>query len=193
MSWIVPRTDRRLSPNRYQGVDQALEGVVYHYTAGESMEGVLSWLCSSDSKVSAHFVVGVDGRIVQLMPLTDRAWHAGGVKSGHGTKFQGSGRVNWRTLGIELVNRGPYLVHHTGPSVEARHVLQRCEHTRWHPYPERQIEGLERLVARLLELEPQLRDPSRHVGHSDVDPTRKLDPGPAFPWDRIHRLVRGSK
>jgi len=84
--------------NHYtRGVEINIDMVVEHYTAGSSFQGDLNWLTKprEQNRVSAHFLIGKDGRIVQLVPLNRRAWHAG-VAS-----FQGREGVNSRSVGIE--------------------------------------------------------------------------------------------
>lgn len=212
MSWLVPETDRRLTPNRWHAglrptAIRPIEGVVYHYTASSGLEGTVRWLRSPVSKASAHFVIGRDGELLQLAPLTDRCWHAGGAPTGVGVKFRGAGAVNNRTLGIELVNIGPLerirgvlqtVYGSTYDSArfglfEGPHPLPRVKYRLWQPFPEEQLRTLERLVSLLVAEFPVLEDLDRHVGHEDVDPTRKMDPGPAFPWSRVFAAVERSR
>lgn len=164
MDWLVPPNDRFPTPNRWAAGHRAIapvEGLVYHYTAG-AFRGAVAWLQDPRAGASAHFVVSKGGRVVQLAPLADRTWHAGV------SKFRGLGNVNGRTVGIELENLG-------APD----------------PYPEPQLVALERLTAELVRLFPILaREPHiRLVGHSDVAPGRKIDPGPLFPWARIRAVA----
>lgn len=113
--WLVARGDRRATPNAYSPGHHAVrsfEGVVHHYTASGSLTGTAKWLCNLDAKASAHFLIGRDGRILQLAPLTWRTWHAGGkyskLRRRDGSYFDPRVKqnVNGRTLGIEWVSWG---------------------------------------------------------------------------------------
>lgn len=129
--------------------------VVIHYTAMHSAQAAVDWLCTPKAQVSAHYVIGRDGRLWQLVKDSARAWHAGVGAWG------GVCDVNSRSIGIELDN---------------------CGST---PFSEPLMQSLEALLPRLL------RDwaipPERVIGHSDMSPGRKIDPGPRFDWQRLAR------
>lgn len=108
-------------------------------------------------RVSAHFLIRRDGRIVQFVPCDRRAWHAGV------SNWQGRERCNDFSVGIEL---------------------EGCDDQ---PFADIQYERLAQLVAPLARRYP-LRD---IVGHSDIAPGRKTDPGPHFDWPRLHALLSG--
>jgi len=136
---------------------QAIDLIVLHYTGMRDAAAALDRLRDPAAKVSAHYFIDEDGRVVRLVPEHRRAWHAGLAS------WQGAGDVNGRSLGIELVNPG----HDFG----------------YRPFPEPQM-------AALIELCHVLR--ARHgiarsgiVGHSDVAPLRKQDPGELFEWRRL--------
>lgn len=154
----------RPSPNvnaRRGGVRPTM--LLLHYTGMGSGEGAVRWLEDPASEVSCHYVVHEDGRIVQMVREADRAWHAG-----QGS-WQGISDVNSLSLGIEIVNPG-----HAGGCPE---------------YPDRQVEAVIRLCADILARHP-IR-PERVIGHSDIAPARKQDPGEKFPWARLHRAGIG--
>ena len=132
--------------------------VILHYT-GMPIEGeALQWLCNPMSQVSAHYFVFGDGRVLQLVPEGRRAWHAG-VSS-----WDGEADINSCSIGIEIANPG-----HPGGLP---------------PFPDAQIEGVAALARDIV---TRWRIPAARVlGHSDVAPGRKLDPGEAFPWQRLH-------
>ena len=109
-------------------------------------------------RVSAHFLIRRDGEVVQYVPVTHRAWHAG--ESRHGNRE----RCNDFSIGIEL------------------------EGTDDIPYTAAQYRRLATLVRALRAGVPSLRD-APLVGHSDIAPDRKTDPGPAFDWRRLHKLL----
>ena len=131
--------------------------VVLHYTGMPTAEAALARLCDPASGVSAHYLIDEAGAVYRLVDEGRRAWHAG-VSS-----WAGEADVNGRSIGIELVNPG----HEFG----------------YRPFPEPQLRSLEELLGGILER--RRIDPVRVVGHSDVAPSRKQDPGELFPWRRL--------
>lgn len=140
--------------------DSRTQFVVVHYTSA-SLDRSLALL--THGEVSAHYLIG-DGpaTIYKLVDESQRAWHAGE------SEWEGRTWLNSSSIGIEIVNPG-YRDTPTGRL--------------WYPYSEAQIQSLIVLlkdIVRRNKIEP------RHViGHSDIAPTRKLDPGPLFPWKRL--------
>jgi N-acetylmuramoyl-L-alanine amidase len=141
-----------------------------HYTASANAAGAIAWLCTPASAVSAHFVVDQTGHVTQLVSTDKIAWHAGrsAWTCQDGTQLVG---LNASAIGVELVNRGIYSVGTpaTGPDGVLR---------RWEQYPQAQIDAATELVAKL-----QKRgcvSTTEIIGHSDIAPGRKLDPGPLF-------------
>jgi N-acetylmuramoyl-L-alanine amidase len=132
--------------------------IVLHYTGMPTAEGALDWLCRPESEVSSHYMVFEDGRIVQLVPESRRAWHAGR------SLWKGEADINSLSIGIEIANPG-----HPGGLP---------------PFPEAQIEAVARLCRDCGE-RWQIA-PDRVLAHSDVAPIRKVDPGENFPWNRLH-------
>lgn len=131
--------------------------LLLHYTGMDSSDGALSWLCNPVSEVSAHYFVFEDGRIVQMVPEAKRAWHAG--KS----YWAGDPDINSCSIGIEIANPG-----HAGGSPD---------------YPEPQMAAVIDLCQDILSRH-QI-PPCRVLGHSDVAPGRKQDPGETFDWARL--------
>lgn len=196
MTWVVDEADRRLTPNRYHADSQPwhvkpIEFMVYHFTAGE-LEPSIRWLCSLDAKASAHFVIAKTGRIVQLCSLDERTWHAGGRTS----MWRGGRYVNDRSIGIELENWGKLKKAGDGFATwTAKHfegeVFIGPDGAPWDAYPEKQLRAVVALTKQLVERFPILADgKDRLVGHQDVDPTRKTDPGPAFAWQRVRNAAK---
>lgn len=136
--------------------------IVLHYTGMESGEAALERMCDPDAKVSAHFMVWEDGKVSQLVGEDKRAWHAG--VGG----WQGDTDINACSIGIEIVNGG-----HNVPLTDGSLP----------PYPDAQIESLIALCdyLRATHVVPQ----SRIIGHSDIAPARKDDPGEHFPWKTL--------
>jgi N-acetylmuramoyl-L-alanine amidase len=128
--------------------------IVLHYTGMPDVEGALARLCTAGTDVSAHYVVLEDGRIVQCVQETKRAWHAG-VGS-----WAGEDDINSCSIGIEIVNRG----HDWG-------------------YPDFPLRQIAAVIALCRGIMLRRNIPThRVVGHSDVAPARKKDPGEKFPW-----------
>ncbi len=134
--------------------------IVLHYTGMESGDAALARMRDPAAKVSAHYMVREDSEIVHLVEDHHRAWHAGAGS------WQGLDDINSRSIGIEIVNGG-----HNVP----------CTDGSLPPYPAVQIEAVIRLVkARLAD---HALSPISVIGHSDLAPARKIDPGEHFPWD----------
>ncbi len=133
--------------------------VVLHYTGMPSAQAALERLCDPATAVSAHYLIEEAGAVHRLVEEARRAWHAG-VAS-----WMGASDVNDRSIGIELVNPG----HAFG----------------YRPFPEAQMAALEALLGGILTRHGI--SPRRVVGHSDVAPMRKQDPGELFDWQRLAR------
>ena len=131
--------------------------IVLHYTGMPSCEGALDRMTSPEAKVSAHYCVDEDGSIYRLVDEEKRAWHAG--KS----RWRGVTDINSASIGIEIVNPG----HEFG----------------YRNFPDEQIAALIPLVADIKERHGIGRGDV--VGHSDVAPARKEDPGELFPWNAL--------
>ena len=145
----------RPSPNHdARPPGQAVDILLLHYTDMASAEAALERLCDPGAKVSAHYCVDEDGTLYRLVDEERRAWHAG-VSS-----WAGADDINARSIGIELVNPG----HSCG----------------YRPFPEAQMTALIALARGILVRYPI--PPGRVLGHSDVAPARKRDPGELFDW-----------
>ena len=131
--------------------------IVLHYTGMPDAEGAITRLCTPGTDVSAHYIVLEDGRVVQTVPESKRAWHAGlGF-------WAGETDINSLSIGIEIINRG----HDWG----------------YPDYPRRQIAAVTALCRGIL-LRHEM-PAHRVLGHSDVSPARKKDPGEKFPWHSL--------
>lgn len=129
--------------------------IVLHYTAMQSEQAALERLCDPSAEVSAHYLIGREGRLWQLVDEGHRAWHAGAGE------WAGLDDINSRSIGIELDNTGD------------------------HPFPEPQMAALETLLPGIM-LRHQIL-PAGVIGHSDMAPGRKFDPGLRFDWTRLAR------
>jgi N-acetylmuramoyl-L-alanine amidase len=153
VSAVVP------SPNMDERKDGiAPDMIVLHYTGMASGDAALARLTTSASKVSSHYVVFEDGRIIQCVPENRRAWHVGE------SSWSGETDINSHSIGIEIVNPGHEFGYRNFPLRQTAAVISLCKSiiTRRGPISAERI-----------------------VGHSDVAPARKQDPGEKFPWELL--------
>jgi len=134
--------------------------LVLHYTGMEDAASAIARLTDADAKVSSHYLVAEDGQIVRLVPEERRAWHAGR------SFWRGITDVNSASIGIEIVNPG----HELG----------------YRPFPRAQMDALVPLIADVTKRHGIA--PANVVGHSDVAPQRKQDPGELFDWELLGKL-----
>jgi N-acetylmuramoyl-L-alanine amidase len=147
------------SPNHGERREHARPSLlILHYTGMEDADEALARLCSPQSEVSAHYFVFEDGRIAQCVPEWRRAWHAGV------SAWNDMIDVNSHSIGIEIANPG----HEFG----------------YADFPDVQIEAVIALSRDIIDRH-RIRA-ERVLGHSDVAPARKLDPGEKFPWRTLH-------
>jgi N-acetylmuramoyl-L-alanine amidase len=146
------------SPNfDARSLGEPIDMLVVHYTGMPTAEDALARLTDPEARVSAHYLIDEDGTSYRLVEEDKRAWHAGVAW------WRGHRDINARSIGIELVNPG----HEFG----------------YRPFAEPQIAAFTVLARGLLARHPI---PARNVvGHSDVAPKRKMDPGELFPWARL--------
>jgi N-acetylmuramoyl-L-alanine amidase len=149
--------------------------ILLHYTGMQDAQAALERLCDVQSKVSSHYLVFEDGRVVQMVPESRRAWHAGA------SFWAGETDINSCSIGIEIANPG----HDYG----------------YPDFPKRQIAAVTALCRGIASRNNIPR--MRVLAHSDVAPSRKRDPGEKFPWRTLHdsgighwiepaRIVEGS-
>ncbi len=169
--------------------------IVIHYTSGRDAESSVASLSDPNVRASAHVVVARDGRIFQLIPFNTIAWHAGqsSYRFADGTLREG---FNQFSIGIEIDNAGILTKSGNvysawfGRTYEEKDVLKaihRNERTPrfWHRFTETQITVVEELC-RLLIKEYNIK----HIlGHEEISPGRKVDPGPAFPLDKLRDRI----
>lgn len=150
-------SERRPSPNFNDREGVAVDMLVLHYTGMPSCDEALQRLCDPDAQVSAHYLIDEDGACFALVDEDKRAWHAG-VAS-----WRGASNINSRSIGIELVNPGHEFGYRDFPDAQMGVLIGLCREilTRY-PIPAQNV-----------------------VGHSDVAPTRKEDPGERFDWPRL--------
>lgn len=148
------------SPNFNQR-RKALDMIIIHYTGMQTGKLALERLCDENSNVSAHYFINREGIIHRLVPEEMRAWHAGV------SFWKGEKDINSRSIGIELENKG----HDWG-------------------YEEFTSLQIDSLISLLIDVKKRYKiKPTQILGHSDIAPLRKKDPGEKFPW---HRLVQAK-
>jgi N-acetylmuramoyl-L-alanine amidase len=146
------------SPNHEPRRDVARPDILLlHYTGMSTTQAALERLCDPNARVSSHYLVFEDGRIIQLVPESRRAYHAGE------SSWERTTDINSRSIGIEIGNQG----HDAG-----------CP-----AFPDTQITAV---IALCRDIVTRCSITPRHVlAHSDVAPLRKRDPGEGFPWARL--------
>jgi len=192
--------------------------IVIHYTAGGSLESTVRYFAGSDVHASAHFVVGREGMegvkgveeiwdwdwvdwggvdserragmyngVVQMVRLSDMAFHAGR------SSWKGKQRVNKFSIGIEICNWGPLKerggdLYTWAGSRFYGDVYEDEKGGKWEAFTDFQYEMVAVLVSRIME--KYGIELENVVGHCDVAPHRKIDPGPAWDWKRFRDLVK---
>jgi N-acetylmuramoyl-L-alanine amidase len=151
------------SPNHDSRDGAAIDMLLLHYTGMASGQAALDRLCDPAAKVSAHYTIAEDGTVYAMVPEDRRAWHAGVAH------WAGASDINGRSIGIELINPG----HDFG----------------YRAFAEAQIAALIPLCHSILVRHPI--PSARVLGHSDVAPARKQDPGELFPWARLAKAGIG--
>ena len=141
-----------------------IQFIILHYTETENLNDALKILTSKARKVSCHFLIDLNGKIYNLVCEKKRAWHAG-VSAWKGLKD-----INSRSIGIEIVNPGEKELKE---------------------YPKIQID---KLIELIIYLRKKFKIPSYNIlGHSDIAPLRKIDPGKHFPWEKLYKRKIGMK
>lgn len=141
----------------FNGRPLAVDAIILHYTDMISAEAALAWLTNPTSNVSAHYLIYEDGTIYRMVEEEHRAWHAGM------SFWQGQSNLNDSSIGIELANPGHTHGYRLFPDVQVEALIELC-----------------------LDLQKRWKIPqNRILGHSDIAPERKQDPGHLFPWEKL--------
>lgn len=165
------------------------EAIVIHYTAGPSLTRAVATLTSPKHRASAHVAIGPDGKTTQLVSFNRQSWHAGT------SVWDGRPSLNKWSVGIELVNPGwlkggpgAYRTWWGDPVpdadvIVAKHPLRpKGRPQPWRIYPDAQIAACYAVCAALCDKYPDIK---LMLGHDDIAPDRKTDPGPAFPTAKL--------
>jgi N-acetylmuramoyl-L-alanine amidase len=169
--------------------------IIIHYTAGSSAESSVKTLMDPAAKASAHLVIGRDGSITQLAPFNVITWHAGE------SSYNGRTGFNKYSIGIEIDNAGILNKREDGyyswfgRKYEEKDVVKAIHRNEtlpayWHAYTEQQI----LLVYDICAMLKKAYGIKFILGHEEISPKRKVDPGPAFPLDKLRdRILAGAR
>jgi len=170
--------------------------IVIHHTSSNFEESVNILTKASSRPVSSHYLVPDPSdetytndtlEVYKLVPETERAWHAGR------SYWAGKSGLNDQSIGIEVVNQtycthGNAIIDMMSDGEEEALAKRIC----FYPdFPETQMEVLIELLRDILQRHPEIK-PINIIGHSDIAPDRKIDPGPRFPWQRLYKLGIGA-
>lgn len=181
--------------------------LIIHYTAGDTAKSAIDWFMNTSSnpdRIAAHIVLDVDGTITQLVPFNRRANHAGS------STWDGVENFNFHSIGIEIVNPGyceklsdgsykrkvTDTKHQAYPAARAQDILEAmhkhkfwtaADNKCWFKFPKAQTEALYKLSKTLINHYQLITV----LGHDDISPLRKPDPGPCFPWKEFKTAVLG--
>jgi N-acetylmuramoyl-L-alanine amidase len=187
------QVDFKATPNK--GGSYTPQYLVMHYTASTSEKGTINWFLNKDAQASAHLLIDMDGSITQFAPFNIVTWHAGI------SEWNGLVGLNKFAIGIELVNAGRLVKSGTMwispldkkqiPDSEVVIATHRNETSSagWQMYSEIQLNVASEIAALLVKTY-SLKDV---VGHDEIAPHRKSDPGPAFPMSSFRSRAVGRK
>ncbi len=215
--WLVAENNtEKISINKTDNVGYIIDPdyLVIHYTAGDTADSAINWFKNTSGnpdRIAAHIVLDIDGTITQLVPFNRKANHAGY------SNWEGLIGFNNYSIGIEVVNAG-YVQkmpdgtyrrkvadatrtkpaqYKTYPASAASKISKTnhkhkfwtgADNQHWFKFPQAQLDSLYKMSKAIIN-EYQL---VRAVGHDDISPARKPDPGPAFPWDNFKLNVSGQ-
>lgn len=161
----------------------ALKAIVLHFSATDSEQATFKWLENSSAVGSTHLVIDRNGKVTQLVPFDLVSFHAG--KS----SWNGLTSLNQYSIGLDFVNAGQLRrdggtwFSLSGKGYSSSDIFEYTdpktgEVSAWHKYSDQQIRAVERVIKALVSNYPSIE---AVVGHSDISPGRKFDPGPALP------------
>ena len=154
-----------LSPNfsNKSRLNKNIKFVIIHYTGMQSAIESINWLKNPLSKVSCHYLIDKKGKIIQMVPENKIAWHAG--KS----MWKNFIDLNKKSIGIELVNKGHRFGYENFTVIQINSLIKLCK-----------------LLKRKYKIKTE-----NFLGHSDIAPLRKIDPGEKFPWRKLSKYKIG--
>jgi N-acetylmuramoyl-L-alanine amidase len=183
-------------PKNTQPFDAGMpDSIVIHYTGGSSGDSSSAYLCKNGVKASAHLVVDRSGEVYQLVSFDTVSWHAGE------SSFNGRSGYNKFSIGIEIDNAGVLkkagdkYVSWFGKKYDEDEVIEAVHRNEsvskyWHMFTEAQIDAVSQICEALIERYPAIKE---ILGHEEISPGRKVDPGPAFPLDQLRERVLNNR
>lgn len=183
---IIQGIQFKQTPNIHGSKIVGPKFLIIHYSASGETAGTVAWLTNPVSSASAHIVIGRDGEVWQLASFDQKTWHCGE------SEWEGLKNLNSYAIGIELVSFGSVTLDKDGKfrsryghevsAGEVRAATHKNEAAPryWQQYRDAQLEKLVEVSRAILEAYPSIEEV---LGHDDIAPTRKTDPGPLFPWD----------
>lgn len=178
----------RQSPNCSS--DFTPQYIVLHYTVVMGFQECVEWFCDPEKQVSAHFVIGRSGEIAQIVACDQKAWHCG---ASHWGELSG---LNSHAIGIEMVNAGKLEIRDGkieswfGTPIPEEEIIW-AQHDNedapapWHKFTEAQIRSAQDLCTKIMQSYP-IKD---ILGHDQIAPGRKIDPGPAFDLEHFKEFL----
>ena len=152
----------KFKSNNFDNRKNKISFIIIHYTETKTLAKAVRLLTDKERKVSCHYLIDSKGKIFNLVDLNKRAWHAGE------SKWKNFTDINSRSIGIEIVNSGEI---------------------KKEKYKKEQINVLIELI-KSLKHRYNIRN-EKILGHSDIAPLRKVDPGKFFPWEKLNRHSLG--
>ena len=175
---------------------EKIDTIILHNTVSSSTNGTANWLCDTKAKASYHFIIGKEGKIIQLVDCDKKAWHCG--KSTHpldnkpdvNPRSIGVGFINWNWLDEEeLTIIGDKEATYKGKKIEYKLIKEKHKEfgdkLYWDCYNEIQIQSGEKLIKELI----KEYDIKYIYGHYKISPNRKSDTGPIFPMLKFQKLL----
>ena len=157
--WLKITTNYSPNFNLPKRTKKSIKFIILHYTGMRKESSAIKKLCDFNSKVSAHYFIKKNGNILNLVPDLYEAWHAG--KS----SWKNFKSINKYSIGIEIQNSGHYYSYEK--------------------FSIKQINSLKKLIKKLIKIYKINR--KNILGHSDISPNRKKDPGEKFPWKNLSK------
>lgn len=164
-----------------ENFDTRVSYLIIHFTSQNTQESIRTLTENSLFPVSSHYLITDTGKVIQMVNENERAWHAGR------SYWQGFTAINDLSIGIEIVNQ-------SGCKKEIEEISSigsLNKYCTFESFSEDQIQNLIKLIEGILERHPRIK-PFGILAHSDIAPTRKLDPGPLFPWEELAIIGIGA-
>ena len=164
-----------------ENFDTRVSYLIIHFTSQNTQESIRTLTENSLFPVSSHYLITDTGKVIQMVNENERAWHAGR------SYWEGFTAINDLSIGIEIVNQ-------SGCKKEIEEISSigsLNKYCTFESFSEDQIQNLIKLIEGILERHPRIK-PFGILAHSDIAPTRKLDPGPLFPWEELAIIGIGA-